>query len=241
MTEAVVSRSVTESLLLLEKHPLCQSRAKICDRWSQSCVTSSKRFDIYIPANSCNDAYIYHNASRQNRQYTGFKNDVGNGQNIDDQHRHLPLQSRGMLFLMWWIEWALPLWTLQYEFNLSNFYCQTAVKVKFGRRDAGGEWEQRRCPPGQTEEEVPQPVDPQDQQHRTGSLRPAERHAGGAGKDSPLQCVGWLPHPYVSLWGTNETLRTCWQKVPGCTHVYVPVSGTGAHAHHDLWRPDNTL
>lgn len=58
----------------------------------------------------------------------------------------------------------------------------------FGRRDAGGEREQRGGPPGQAEEEVPQPVHPQDQQHRAGPLRPAERPAGGTG-DHSLNCT----------------------------------------------------
>lgn len=61
-------------------------------------------------------------------------------------------------------------------------YFQTVIR--FGRRDAGGEREQRRRPSGQTEEEVPQPVHPQDQQHRAGALWSAERHAGGTGEDS---------------------------------------------------------
>ncbi len=61
---------------------------------------------------------------------------------------------------------------------------QTALTSGFRRRDAGGERERGRRPPGQAEEEVPQPVDPQDQQHRAGSLRPAERHAGGTGDGS---------------------------------------------------------
>lgn len=49
------------------------------------------------------------------------------------------------------------------------------------RRDAGGEREQRCGPSGQAEEEVPQPVDPPDQQHGAGPLRSAEGHAGGTG------------------------------------------------------------
>lgn len=59
---------------------------------------------------------------------------------------------------------------------------QTEDKSGFGQRDAGGEREQRRRPSGQTEEEVPQLVHPPDQQHRAGSLGPAERHAGGTGE-----------------------------------------------------------
>lgn len=53
-----------------------------------------------------------------------------------------------------------------------------------GTRDAGREREQRSRPPGQAEKEVAQPVHPQDQQHRAGTLRLAERHAGGTGGDS---------------------------------------------------------
>lgn len=53
--------------------------------------------------------------------------------------------------------------------------------ISFGRGDAGGEWEQLCCPPGEAEEEVSQSVHPQDQQHRTGPFGPAERHTGGAG------------------------------------------------------------
>lgn len=85
--------------------------------------------------------------------------------------------------------------TLSHSFPLSFtffpmiLYFQTVVKIRFGRRDAGGEREQRRRPPGQAEEEVPQPVDPQDQQHRAGSLWPAERHAGGTGDDSLFYTV----------------------------------------------------
>lgn len=59
---------------------------------------------------------------------------------------------------------------------------QTPGWIRFGRRDAGGEWEQRCRPPGQAEEKIPQPVYPQDQQHWAGALRPAERHAGRTGQ-----------------------------------------------------------
>ena len=55
--------------------------------------------------------------------------------------------------------------------------------IRFGRRDAGGEWEQRCRPPGKAEEEVSQPFHPQNQQHRAGPLGSAERHAGGTGDD----------------------------------------------------------
>lgn len=73
--------------------------------------------------------------------------------------------------------------TLQSPASLLCF--QTAGYVRFGRRDAGGKREQRR-PAGEAEEEVPQLVHPQDQQHGAGSVRPAERHAGGTGDDDSL-------------------------------------------------------
>lgn len=60
--------------------------------------------------------------------------------------------------------------------------------IRIGRKDAGGEREQRCRPSGQAEEEVPQPVDPQDQQHWAGP-RSAERHAGGTGDDSHINTV----------------------------------------------------
>lgn len=37
--------------------------------------------------------------------------------------------------------------------------------IRLGRRDAGGERYQHRCSPGEAEEEVPQLVHSQDQQH----------------------------------------------------------------------------
>ncbi|XP_056913855.1 WD repeat-containing protein 37 isoform X3 [Takifugu flavidus] len=46
------------------------------------------------------------------------------------------------------------------------------------RRDARGDGEQCRCSPSQAEEEVPQLVHPQDQQHGAGALRAAEGAAG---------------------------------------------------------------
>lgn len=51
-------------------------------------------------------------------------------------------------------------------------------------RDARGDGEQYSCSPSQAEEEVPQPVHPQDQQHRAGPVRPAERDAGVTGDNS---------------------------------------------------------
>lgn len=74
--------------------------------------------------------------------------------------------------------------TLQSPSFLWLFSFQTVVTSGFGSSDAGREREQRRRPPAEAEEEVPQPVDPPDQQHRAGSLRPAEGHAGGTGEDS---------------------------------------------------------
>lgn len=50
-------------------------------------------------------------------------------------------------------------------------------------RDARGDREQCGGSPGQAEEEVPQPVHPQDQQHRAGALRAAERDARVTGEN----------------------------------------------------------
>lgn len=52
------------------------------------------------------------------------------------------------------------------------------------RQDARGDGEQCSCSPSQAEEEVPQLVHPQDQQHGAGALRPSEGAAGVTGEHS---------------------------------------------------------
>lgn len=82
-------------------------------------------------------------------------------------------------------------------------------------RDAGGDCEQHSCSPGQAEEKVPQPVHPPDQQHRAGSLRPAERDAGVTGDRSLAERHG---HGHSSAQG-QRTQRG--SREPGGRRLWV--------------------
>lgn len=89
-----------------------------------------------------------------------------------------------------WILWVQASWSCNANFLCPSFCMVSDLgNIRLGQRDASGEWEQRRCSPGQAEEEVPQLVHPQDQQHRAGALRPAERHNRGTGDDLILNIL----------------------------------------------------
>lgn len=76
---------------------------------------------------------------------------------------------------------------------LCHFQISDRSEIGSIRRDAGGDREQHSCSPSQAEEKVPQPVDPQDQQHRAGSLWPAERDAGVTGEKQRGKRHGQAP------------------------------------------------